>query len=201
MISPGLVLGYHGCNETVARAVISGEVKNLSRSKNDYDWLGHGMYFWEHSLERAWEWAKSGTTNPKLRIKNPAVIGAVIDLGHCLNLLDSAHIQKLKQQYQIFEAEMFLADKPMPKNMDRKDNSDLVLRFLDCAVIQALHEERAGKDELPYDTVRGAFFEGEPIYDTSGFCEQTHIQICVRNPNCIKGFFAPHSIDESWRIP
>jgi hypothetical protein len=31
--------------------------------------------------------------------------------------------------------------------------------------------------------------EGQPIYETSGFHEKTHIQICVRNPKNIKGVF------------
>ena len=44
------------------------------------------MYFWEQNLERAWEWAKCGMTNPKLHIKEPAVIGAIIDLGFCLKI-------------------------------------------------------------------------------------------------------------------
>lgn len=43
----------------------------------------------------------------------------------------------------------------------------------------------------PSDSIRGAFIEGKRIYPNSGFYEKTHIQICVRNPNCIKGYFAP----------
>jgi len=27
-------------------------------SENDYDWLGHGMYFWENSQHRAKQFAK-----------------------------------------------------------------------------------------------------------------------------------------------
>ena len=42
-----------------------------------------------------------------------------------------------------------------------------------------------------YDSVRGIFLEGNAIYPDSGILEKTHIQICVRNPNCIKGYFAP----------
>jgi hypothetical protein len=42
-----------------------------------------------------------------------------------------------------------------------------------------------------YDTLRGAFMEGEPIYPDAGFHSKNHIQICVRNSACIKGFFLP----------
>jgi len=197
---PNIVIGFHGCDKSICDRILK-DHEPFKPSENDYDWLGHGMYFWEQNLERAWEWAKSGQTNPKLRIKKPAVIGAVIDLGYCLNLLDSYYIQILKNQYEIIEREMQLAGKPLRKNQNRKGSTDLLLRFLDCAVIEYLHKERASSCEIPFDSVRGVFFEGDPIYETSGFREQSHIQICVRNPNCIKGFFAPMAVDSSWAIP
>jgi hypothetical protein len=42
---------------------------------------------------------------------------------------------------------------------------------------------------MPFDTVKGIFQEGAPIYQEAGFREKTHIQICVRDPECIKGVF------------
>jgi hypothetical protein len=66
---------------------------------------------------------------------------------------------------------------------------DLVLRSLDCSVIENLHKQKV--ECVPYDTVRTVFIEGKPIYETAGFYEKTHIQICIRNPNCIEGFFIP----------
>jgi hypothetical protein len=76
---PNLVIGFHGCDRSSAEKVLSCD-EMMYESVNDYDWLGHGVYFWEQNLDRAWDWAKSQT-----KIKNPAVIGAVIDLGRCLN--------------------------------------------------------------------------------------------------------------------
>ena len=63
----------------------------MKPSENTYDWLGHGIYFWEHNYQRALEWAQQ---SPK--VEHPAVIGAVIDLGYCLNLTDSASTDYLK---------------------------------------------------------------------------------------------------------
>jgi hypothetical protein len=82
---PGLVLGFHGCDEQVARKVLTGE-ELLKSSANNYDWLGHGIYF----------------------------------------------------------------------------------------------------------------YEGDELYPNAGFREKDHIQICVRNPNCIKGFFLPRNLDYSY---
>lgn len=42
-----------------------------------------------------------------------------------------------------------------------------------------------------FDSVRGVFIEGGPAFEGSGIFEKSHIQICVRNPNCIPGFFRP----------
>jgi len=46
------VVGYHGCDASLTRKVILGD-EVLSPSKNPYDWLGRGSYFWEHGPARA----------------------------------------------------------------------------------------------------------------------------------------------------
>lgn len=40
-----IVVGYHGCNRTVANALLSGKmpITEWNRSQNDYDWLGHSI--------------------------------------------------------------------------------------------------------------------------------------------------------------
>lgn len=90
----------------------------------------------------------------------------------------------------------------MAANKNSTANDDLLLRFLDCAIIESLHVTmKAQKDLFAYDSVRGVFIEGSPIYPNAGFRKKTHIQICVRNPNCIKGVFRPRHTDNSWQIP
>jgi len=55
-----VVLGYHGCRASVAAALLSGNlsIDEWAPSENAHDWLGHGLYFWEHAPERALEWAR-----------------------------------------------------------------------------------------------------------------------------------------------
>ena len=48
---PGLTLGFHGCDASVVKDVLLGKAF-LKASTNSYDWLGHGIYFWEQSLSR-----------------------------------------------------------------------------------------------------------------------------------------------------
>src|SRR5471032_1974201 len=90
MRSPTFVLGYHGCDRDVAERVLGGSA-SLLESANEYDWLGRGIYFWENSATRALEWARAARANPKITrhaVKEPAAIGAIIDLGNCLDLLE-----------------------------------------------------------------------------------------------------------------
>ncbi len=49
---PGVIYGFHGCDRRVGEAVLASHTQHLKSSKNDYDWLGHGIYFWEASPER-----------------------------------------------------------------------------------------------------------------------------------------------------
>ena len=187
-----LILGFHGCEKSEQSKLISN--KTYVRSSNEsYDWLGHGMYFWENNPQRALLWAKQKKTAGTLKV--PAVVGAVLDLGRCLDLLDSNNILLLKSSYDLFKLDSEKLAKPIPKNENHsKDKgNDKVMRYLDCAVIEYTHSLLKLKGEKPFDSVRAAFIEGEPIYDGAGFNEKTHIQICIINPMCIKGFFLPRS--------
>jgi hypothetical protein len=84
----------------------------------------------------------------------------------------------------------------MPRNIGAKGSKELLLRNLDCAVIEAVHTFNKEAERSAYDTVRGMFIEGEPIYESAGIYDKSHIQICVRNQNCIKGYFHPRRIED-----
>ena len=190
----GLVLGFHGCDEAVAMKVLTGEIL-LKKSVNNYDWLGNGSYFWENSPSRAMEFALHLQQFPKYskgKIEKPAVIGAVIDLGYFLDLLDYNNLQLLKTGYEILKLTSL---SELPENKSIGGIGDLLLRELDCAVIEALHTFEEDSHQQPFDSIRGVFTEGKELYPNAGFREKDHIQICVRNPNCIKGFFLPRQLD------
>ena len=81
----GIILGFHGCDKEVADKIISSG-EDLKISENGYDWLGYGIYFWDYSPVRALAFAKESAQRHHSKIKTPAVIGAVISLGYCLDL-------------------------------------------------------------------------------------------------------------------
>lgn len=191
---PSFVLGFHGCDASIADAVICGQ-NHLRPSQNAYDWLGQGIYFWEGSPARAMEyaeWLRSQGRSSGPQVKKPAVVGAIIDLGNCLNLLDARHISIVKEGYEGLLAAFNTEGKVSPQNKAVPGRqSDLPLRYLDCAVINYIHAIMRHKRLDPYETVRGAFVEGEPVYPEAGFREKTHIQISVCDHRCIKGYFRP----------
>ncbi len=197
---PAFILGFHGCDKTVGEKIIDG-AKNMKRSQNDYDWLGHGAYFWENNPARALEYAKLLKNKPHSQrniIKTPFVVGAIIDLGHCFNLLETDSLNYLKNGYEVLKQSQ---PNEMPKNKDPFGTGDLLLRELDCAVIEMLHLFNIEKQKREYDTVRGVFTEGKELYPNAGFKEKNHIQICVRYPNCIKGFFRVRKSDMDYIVP
>jgi len=196
-----LVLGFHGCDREIGKKILrSNGRSHLSKSDNDYDWLGNGIYFWENNPERAMKFAKEAVTNNHLtqgKINKPFVIGAVLDLGHCLNLLDSIFLVQLKKTYEL----MKLSGTQLPTNTYKDKSGYFLKRDLDCAVIEALHVIKKKRDERPFDSVRGVFVEGEELYPSAGFREKNHIQLCVRNPNCIKGYFHPQHLVQGFPRP
>lgn len=198
---PNLVIGFHGCTKDTHRRVLV-ENEELKGSYNTYDWLGNGIYFWENNLVRAWDWAK------KRYGDEAAVVGAIIDLGYCLNLTDSASEQILKDGYVELKILCELAGLELPQNRASKKTKDILLRDLDCAVIQQIQfgNENLYNTDLStvtpqFDSIRGVFIEGEAPYPGSAFFGKTHVQICVSNPNCIKGYFEPRNRKKGYRLP
>lgn len=186
---PSFVLGFHGCDESVGEAILCGEKQHLKASNNDYDWLGHGVYFWESNPQRALEFAQecaSGGKGSQGDIKTPFVLGAIIDLKCCLNLLDSLSLQKLKETHSLLSEAFNTMGKSLPSNGENK-----LQRKLDCSVIELLHIIQHKTIKPSFDTVRGMFTEGEELYPGAGFRTKDHTQICVRNVECIKGYFRP----------
>lgn len=102
MLSHSLVIGFHGCDRKIVDKVVSGR-DNLKASQNAWDWLGHGIYFWEDSRGRALHWAKEEAKERASKIKKPAVLGAVIDLGNCLNLADTDALALINSAHQTYQ--------------------------------------------------------------------------------------------------
>ncbi len=189
-LTTSFLLGYHGCDRKVGERAIAGEF-DLIASDKKYDWLGPGAYFWESDPRRAAEWAswKVGRNH----YRHGAVIGAVIDLRHCLDLTTREDVEVFRKAHESFIDHQQTGGLEVPENISvpGQPDQDRSLRFLDCAVFKHLHGLLAEGRVEPYDTVRGMFTEGPEVYPGCGFAERTHVQIAVRNPSCVVGLFWP----------
>lgn len=200
-IKPNLIIGFHGCEASVRGALLKNP-NEIKISQKPFDWLGHGMYFWENNYERALLWAQE--KKDRGSIKEPAVIGAVLYLGYCCDFLDRKYIQLLARSFAVMEDHYKKSGKELPSNKDLANDphKDKIMRHLDCAAIEFIHAEifdqiqkdiktKGYSNYKIFDTARGVFTEGGPAFQGAGIFAKSHIQICVRNPNCIQGFFMP----------
>jgi hypothetical protein len=199
---PSFLLAFHGCDKKTKENILSGKDK-LKHSCNEYDWLGNGIYFWENDPDRALSYSKLIKEHPErcnYRIEEPDVIGAVIDLKRCLNLFEEKALGYLKKAYTILEMTSREANMSLPENVKIEKEGDVLIRRLDCAVFETLHRHNKENKIPAYDSIRSPFWEGKELYPNSGFKEKNHIQICIRNPNCIKGYFNPLDPDTEWTM-
>lgn len=191
--TPAYIYGFHGCTKEVFDKVIY-QNQPMKKRDNAYDWLGNGIYFWENSYQRAADWATQRYG------EDGRVIGAFIDLGYCLDLTDYKNTEILREGYRMLKELCLNSGMELPQNKKGK-SKDVLLRNLDCAVIQQIHEYNKSEGIRSYDSVRGIFLEGEPVYEGSEFMEKTHTQVSILNPNCIKGFFVPRGMDDKFVLP
>jgi hypothetical protein len=170
--APRFVIGYHGCSEQTATRILAGEP--FLASANEWDWLGEGAYFWENAPTRAQEWARQRFG------AQGTVLEARIKLGRCLNLLDTKHFADILRAYHVIAAELTSQRLPIPEN--KPDGR----RYLDQRVLNLYCRIHGEVTRRPYQTVRGCFPEGEPIFPGSGILSKTHVQVAVRDARCIE---------------
>lgn len=188
------IFGFHGCDKAVADAVLTGEA-TLSASENAYDWLGRGIYFWEHGPMRALEWAIQQAKRNNSRIKEPAVIGAVIQLGTCIDLLDVRFTREVAKMAEEIRARVEASGQRLPRNQSvTSGDFDWLKRHLDCFILNNAIPEIERSLDCVFDTVRGVFQEGEAVFKGAGLKMKSHIQIAVRNPAAIVGYFKPENL-------
>src|SRR3989442_13265066 len=101
MPSHSLVVGYHGCDRSLVESVVAGK-DDLKPSQNAWDWLGHGIYFWEDSCARALRWAEAEPQRRGGRIKSPRGVGGGSRLGKCPNLKENEGLALVQDAHEAY---------------------------------------------------------------------------------------------------
>lgn len=171
------IIGYHGTTRETAEAIVRHEAE-FRPSENPGDWLGHGVYFWEYAPQQAWKWARTRYGEEK----DVAVLGAMIRLGSCLDLLEPANTEEIRGYYNRLVLEVEAAGRALPQNR----NAD---KRLDCAVFQYA-ASLLEVDGCPVETIRGVYVptgSAQRLWKRSWLYEEAHIQLCVRDTKAILG--------------
>jgi hypothetical protein len=123
-----------------------------------------------------------------LKGKESAIVGGILQLGNCLDLLDTDHTRRLAQ----FAKGLVERGATVPANVG-------TIRRGDCFLVNRYCESCA-EQGAPFDTVRGLFQEGDPLIAGSEIRLENHIQVVVRRPPAIVGLFRPRGFT-AWGAP
>lgn len=164
-----IVIGYHGTCREYSRKILS---DGFELSRNEYDWLGDGIYFFQDAPNHAMEWAK------KVHGKKSVVLATEINLAECMDLIDLPWANFLADIHDNFLYTLKENSIQIPRQTNgahRLDRS--VINF----AIKTLEES-----SIKISSVRAAFLEGNPVYPNSALFEKSHIQIAVREQSIIQ---------------
>jgi hypothetical protein len=161
-------IGFHGTSAEAAQRILSA---GFEISRNEFDWLGDGAYFFQDAPARALEWARQRFG------ADAAVIGAEIDLENCIDLLDVPwHIQ-LARAYPRYKAELDQRGLPLPRQSAGAHRLDRSVMNYVIGLLQ--------KEGSVVNCVRAAFAEGLPAFPGSALLNRSHVQISARTPRVI----------------
>jgi hypothetical protein len=161
-------IGYHGTSVERAERILA---HGFEISRNDYDWLGDGAYFFQDAPARAAEWARQGFG------AELAVVGAEVDLSDCLDLLDPNWHGVVREGYTTFLNDLRADGRSAPRQTAGAHRLDREVLNLTATLLA----ERG----MHIRTVRATFVEGVPLYEHSALWSRAHVQIAVREPSAL----------------
>jgi GNAT superfamily N-acetyltransferase len=160
---------YHGTTTAAATKVIAGERFVLSR--NNYDWLGDGIYFWQDAPRRALDWARS------IHGADAAVIAARVELADCIDLLDVGWSTFLAEAHDLMIETYRRTGIPTPAQRGGAHRLDRAVLNYAVEVLEARG--------MRVRTIRAAFNEGAPAYPGSDLFQLSHVQVAVRDQELV----------------
>jgi hypothetical protein len=167
------VTGYHGTRKDVAQQILDSGFK---RSENNWEWLGHGVYFWQDGPTRAREWAR--TWLARQGYDGPiAVMGARISLRGFVDLLDQEGMRLLVDAAATYQQELQAANKSLTNRPP--------LNRLDCALFNFSTNWLTSLG-MKLRGYRAACVEGEPITPHSPIYDCSHVQLAVTSTKAIR---------------
>jgi hypothetical protein len=189
------VIGFHGTKLSIAQKIVMG-TKGFGPSENDGDWLGNGVYFWEYAPQQAFVWARD-RKRKKRWTEEIAVVGSMIRLGNCFDLLDPENVKDLDTFHRRYAKLQVDMGEKLPKNVRSR-------KTLNCSVFNFAYATiDANESRTKIDTCRAVFVpsdresDDKRLWKASGINRRAHVQICVRNLECILGTWLVQPMESS----
>ena len=155
------IVGFHGTTKGSAKSIL--QFKKFIISKDDEEWLGPGVYFFEDDIKQAYYYCvRAKKINDWSILKSDIYAEVVIDL-----------VDTETREY--FER---ILNKIKHRYLKRADGRPR--KLMNSVTLNIMYEAN------PYDVVRGIF-----QVPSTGYLSRTNLmclqkQICVRNLDCIK---------------
>lgn len=178
------IVGYHGTSAAKAELIV--RTQTFRPSLNQADWLGHGVYFWEHAPKQALAWAERRYPG------QGAVVASMIRLGNCLDLLDPDNAMLLRSFHDRLSQTLAERGESLPQNQNAN-------KYRDAAVFQSYYAHVA-EQGTPLDSARAVYVPtpgtsgldggGTRLWTRSWLTLDAHIQIVIRpeaTNRCILG--------------
>jgi len=188
-IKPITVTGYHGTSAEAARKILEGDFKP---SENSWEWLGHGIYFWQDAPYRALEWARSWLSHKGYQ--GPlTVVAAEIDLRNFIDLLDleGMRVPPPRGRGAAGGGVTRLLRHVTGKFLRDLDRDGKILRNkppinrLDCGLFNFATNVLGSSMKIEIAGYRAACVEGERITSESPIYDKSHVQIAVIDKTAI----------------
>ena len=142
-----ILIGYHGCDITTRDGFVSG-TKNPKISRNSYDWLYDGLYFFEGDCDRALKLATAASERSKQAltrqpIATPAVVGVVLDIDRIFDLSTQNGIENFSRAASLIESAYRTRGEKPPENLPAFEGDiEKLHRAFDREVCKLVHEIR-----------------------------------------------------------
>lgn len=159
-------IGYHGTRLEYAQKILD---EDFRPSENSWEWLGHGVYFWQDAPDRAFGWAKewhsrSGYEGPI------AVVAARIQLFDFVDLLDQTGMRLVKDFASALQRKI--------ANEERSLTNEYPIHRLDCELFNSVTTMLLSEG-IEVRGYRAACVEGDPITEGSPIYDRSHVQLAV----------------------
>lgn len=181
---------YHGTTKELADKILV--ERRFKISRNPYDWLGAGVYFYQDAPIKALAWADRFSVKSEKRGTVPVVLEVDLDLGSVFDLFLPESHQILKEAYELtgvrgsgrgqlrpvlrnHKGERFRLFSSVPVS----STEFLGNNYVDAMTIRRALSLIADAEGSTPKCVRQFFWEGQELYAGSYFFDHSNIQLCI----------------------